>query len=239
MTDMDKPLIALYNVLVWKNEGTNSLVDWQKGMAQLEVLTKQEEKKLYQFLLHVAFSIKHNAEPIQKFLDFFMHPPRYAPTPTRKFIWGFNDTLAAYADKHTGSLCDLTGRLDQTHLQFMMMNVSTTAQTVLCKQPNLLLYCEPKQTKPTLSVNDMYRVSVNRNYDKLATMFHWLLEGFPGSFQGSLVDDIQLETTEEEAARQAAYDTQVREIQDNTTFPGTTVSEKLTRFVENYCRRPH
>ena len=233
----EEPLVALYGVL----SCTDQLNRWQQTMAQLEVLEPAQEKVVYATLLEVAHSRKHNAEPIRKFLEFFMHPPRHAPTPTRKFILGFNDALAAFTTQNPHFLSDVTGCLDQPHLQFMMMNVSPKTRTVLCKHPNLLLYCDldPKNTVPT--VHDMYRISVNRNYDKLATMFHWMMEGFPGSFNGLLVDNIELKGLEkatEKVERENEYNRQVGAIRLSLR-PGEALITKLKLLIENYHRNPN
>ena len=244
MNDEEPPLVALYCVLTCTDEGEHRhMIRWQDTMAQLEVLTPTQEKLLYNTLLEVAHShTPHNAEPIRKFLEFFMHPPRHAPTPTNRFVLGFNDELARFATKHTHFLSDITGRLDQPHLQFMMMNVSTESQTVLCKQPNLLLYCDLRTKNPTPTVHDMYRISVNRNYDRLASIFHWMMDDFPGSFRGSAVDKIEfndLERDTEKKARKERYDARVRGITDNLAmYGGRTSIDNLKAFIRGYHDGP-
>jgi hypothetical protein len=234
MTGTNPSLVALYKILNWKEQ----LNEWKQISIQLDFLNDTQRADMYKILMETATGEPRNVNPIKKFVEFHMHPPRDAPRPLNTLILQLNNVFADFSEKNTSSkLASLIiNKLDQSHLQFLMNNVAPKAQVILCQQPNLRLYCETTSPAKMGTVDDLYRISVDRNYHTLAPIFHWLLEGFPGSFDPNDTDNqtiISLETASQLDQRQRQFEAECVKLQ--LLFEaGSVMDDNLLSFVRKY-----
>lgn len=229
-------LVALYKILTWRDQ----LDEWKQISIQLDFLEDPERDKLCKTLLHTATEDSRNVDPIKQFIEFYMHPPRDAPRPVNTLIFKLNDTFAAFATANSNKKLTerVINQLDPSHLQFLMNNVSPAAQVVLCQQPKLRLYCEFVVPHTPRTVDDMYRISVDQNYHTLAPIFHWLLAGFPGSFDPEESDGMTFNTdtgADEAKRRKQRFTDECAAIEKTlSALGGSTADEKLLAFVRKY-----
>ena len=228
-------LVALYKILTWRDQ----LDEWKQISIQLDFLDDTNKDEICKTLLTTATGTSHNIDPIKRFIEFYMYPPRDAPRPINTLIFKPNDIFAVFAKANTNKkLTDhIISRLDPSHLQFLMNNVSPTAQLVLCQQPSLRLYCESVVTPTPRTVDDLYRISIDTNYHTLAPIFHWLLVGFPGSFDPSVSDNMifNVDTPDEKRKRLQRFTEEVVIIDRKlSAVSGADTKQKLLGFIEKY-----
>lgn len=235
MSIIKPSLVALYKILTWKDQ----LDEWKQISIQLDFLDKDNGQEMCATLLTTATNNEYrNIQPIKKFIGFYMHPPRDAPRPLNTLIGQLTEAFAEFSTTNSSNelaTC-VTARLDPSHLQFLMNNVSPKAQVVLCQQPSLRLYCE-SGSPPTRIMDDMYRISVDRNYHTLAPILHWILEDFPGSFNPAHTDNmtIDTETAAEKANRETKFNQECDSIRQMlATTNGTELNDKLNNFILAY-----
>jgi hypothetical protein len=163
---------------------------WRELLTSLEYMSFNTAMVLYHAI--VAQVKRNNVTPLMVFVNFFMHPPPDVPNPytNNRFLVSLNEILAQEARRKSEfpNIIRALLKIDSSILIFLMERTSGNARVVFGEYAQLKHLLPPLSCDNGRSVEDLYRMSVDRHYHTLATVFDWLVHGFPTSFDTTKVD---------------------------------------------------
>ena len=178
--------------------------EWNRILPLFEYMSLDTSKEFYGAIM--AQLKEKNPVPLGSFVRFFMYPPSdvFNPYTNHRFLVSLNEVLAQAARKTTEFQWILHSllTLESPVLTFLLERTSGTARTILGGYPRLKGFLPSLSCKNGRSVEDLYRMSVDRHYHTLATVFDWLVQDFPGSFDATKVDPMTFSSMEPDGDKQ-------------------------------------